>query len=107
MALITPEVPQKFEGDLARGDVIVSYIDDHGAERKARVTCPHLVLRPVIRVEGQTGRSIDVPLGWVTAIEVDDTDKRWEPDKGYQPYPLVVAHWRRSQWGELIRFTPE
>lgn len=107
MALITPDVPQKLEGDLARGDVIVSYIDDHGAERKARVACPHLVLRPVVRVEGQTGRSIDVPLGRVMAIEVGDTDKRWVPVFGYQPYPLVVAHWRRSQWNELIRFAPE
>ena len=107
MALITPDVPRKLEGDLTHVDVFVSYTDGYGTEQRSRVTCPFLVLRPVIRVADQTGRSIDVPLNAVTAIQVDDLDKRWEPAKGYQPYPVVVAHWRRSQWGELIRFQPE
>jgi len=107
MALITPDVPRKLEEDLKHGDVFVSFIDEHGIARRVRVVYPNLILRPFVKVEDESGRPIDVPLRAVTSIEVDDLDKRQEPIVGYQPYPIVVSHWRRSQWGELIRFRPE
>ncbi len=102
MALTNPAVPPRFEQDLMRGHTVVRYADDNGSEG---VLLPAwLEYRPFVVGRGADGQYLAVPLQRVCSVEVNDETSHWDPSRCEM---LVVAHWRRAPWGELVRFIPQ
>gem|GEM_PF-4023315 len=113
MATTSPAVPAKLEGDLASfaNNASARWVDASGKERT--LTRVRLEYRPYL-VGTEGADRDDVPLGNVIAIDVDRVggcENPWSQTEFWHRrcshYPLVVAHWRRAPWGELIRLRPE
>lgn len=99
-----PCVHPQLETDLAPSSRITSvrWKDGSGQEHALTNVQPEYRLYLVGR-EGEERYS--VPLNWVTEIAVNDEHTRWGP-KDLEPTREVhvVSHWRRTEWGELVRF---
>lgn len=110
MTNINPAVPARLEEDLKRRQVTARYRASDGTEEVlAKVW--YLENRPHLVGETADGRAIAVYLAAVTEVAVNDAETmmHWNSSENcYLPHhPVVVSHWRRAPWGELVRLVPD